>query len=670
MSGAPGDGSDGAEKKQGKMKTVPGSPRVCPPQSPRSPPPYLGSREASESPNVESHDGDEEGKDSSYVVPTSTGVVGKGGSGPFSGSLSFTRFSSDMERIKRAELDSSRDFEQMRASYFADQYHAHRSYFEAFCAVIPVYKDSLQRTVRYFLGRVAIQRKMVEWSCELNDSILGAKKGTTKSHLYKVKKALSKCTLTTQFDNQNNDTETAVIWAAKASNIPLHMRRKASLEQLVRRGSGTSHHSRQSSEMSLSGDVGLGFVDAEPTMKRHVIEEMTQSDVEIASRFDMLADFTEMCVLKPVDVLEKEYIKESDEIVKCGREMLDSLQSLDTHVARCYEQLSKEINDNLLYKGGGASEGMKAVDVGDCWLANMQYSVSVDHQRHGWTLINSTMRDLFERFRTLELKRRMEMKRAIEAVCIRQEKMFSELPLVTRIPHNSAESISVDVSTLEEELMQQMRDNVSVTQDTKGSKGQLSGRAGLDEPTGPPADTPSISSEAAPLVMKSPLIYHCGIVQRRKDGAISSSWNLAVAVLTRDHFLHIFDVSKKDKNLTLDSKVEEGFEYVQPQLWPKGINSSKKELQHAMLEPSVSLDVSQNYTNPCKSASKQKHARQFEVIEVKMSVGMKGAFKSESRRLLHMRAPSETSMMEWVVKLKAADPRNGTNEEAIRLAHF
>ncbi len=669
MSGGQGDGSDGIEDNV-KMKAEPVSPRVCPPQSPRSPPPYLGSLEACESPNVEDHGGDREGKDSSHAMPTNTGVVGKGGGGPFPGPLSFTRFSSDMERIKRAELDSSRDFEQMRASYFADQYHSNRSYFEAFCAMIPVHKDSMQRTVRYFLGRVAMQRKIVEWSCELNDSILGAKKGTTKSHLYKSKKALSKCTQqTAQFDNQN-DTETAVIWAAKAANIPLHMRRKASQEQLARRGSGQSHHSRQSSEMSFSGDGGLGFVDAEPTMKRHIIEEMTQSDVEIASRFDMLADFTEICVLKPLDAFEKEYIKESDEIIKCGREMLDALQSLDTHVAQWYEQLSKEINDNLLYKGGGASEGMKVVDIGDCWLANIQYSVSVDHQRHGWTLISSTMRDLFERFRTIELKRRMEMKRAIDVVCTRQEKMFSELPLATRTPHNSAQSISVDVSTLEEELKQQMRDNVPATQDTKGSNGQPSWRAGLDEPTGPPVDTPSISDDCAPLVMQSPLIHHCGIVQRKKDGPISSSWNLAVAVLTRDHFLHIFDIKNRDKNLTLDSKVEEGFKYAQPELWSKGISISKKELQNAMLEPSISLDVSQNYTNPCKSASKQKHARQFEVTEVKVNVGMKGAFKSESRRLLHIRAPSETSMMEWVVKLKAADPRNGTNEEAIRLAHF
>ncbi len=667
MSGDSGDGGDGAEERETIKGPV--SPRVCPPQSPRSQPPYLSSREPGESSDVENHVGDNEGKDSSYVVSPSTRAIGKGGGGgPSSGSLTFTRFSSDMERIKRAELDSSRNFEQMRASYFADQYHAHRSYFEAFCAIIPCHKDSMQRSVRYFLGRVAMQQKIVEWSCELNDSILGAKKGTTKSLLYKVKKALTSSLKKNQFDNQKNDTETALIFAANASNIPVHMRRKASQEQLVRRGSGTSHHSRQSSEMSLGGDLGL--VDAKPHQKRHIVEEMTQSDVEIASRFDMLADFTETCVLRPLEALEKEYIKESDEIVKCGREMLDALQALDMHVASCYEQLSKAINDNLLYKGGGALEGMKAVDVGDCWLTSMQYSVSVDHQRQGWDLINSTMRDLFERFRSLELKRRMEMKRAIEAVCTRQEKMYSELPLATsRAPHKSAECISVDISTLEEELKQQMRENASATQGTKGGKGQMSGRAGLDEPTGPPADTSSTFTDSTPLVIKSPLIQHCGIVQRRKEGAIISNWTIAVAVLTKDHFLHIFDISKKDK-ITLDSEVEAGFEDVQPELWAKGINSSKKELHNTMLVPSISLDVSQNYTNPCKSATKSKHARQFDVSEVKMNVGMKGAFKAESRRCLHLRAPSETSMIDWVVKLKAADPRNGTNEEAIKLAHF
>ncbi len=657
---AGGNGGDGAEQK-GETKKVPGSPRVCPPQSPRSPPPYLGSH--SESSDVENRDDDKEGKYTSHIVKSSTGVVGKGDSGPPE-PLTLFRFSSDMEKVKRAELDSSRDFEQIRASYFADQYHANRSYFEAFCAVIPGHKDSMQRSVRYFLGRILMQRKIVEWSCELNDSIVGAKKGTTKSHLSKVKKALLKCTPKNQIDNQDKEAETAVIWANKASNIPVHMRRKASQEQLVNR----THHSRQSSEVSFSGDGGLG--DTEPFQQRHIIEEMTQSDVEIASRFEMLADYTEIYLLRPLEALEKEYIKESDEIVKCGREMFDALQALDMHVARCYEQLSKEINDNLLYKGGGASEGMKAADVGDCWLANMQYSVSVDNQRQGWALINTTMRDLFERFRTLELKRRMEMKRALEAVCTRQEKMFSELPLATRSTHNAAQSISVDVGTLEEELKQQMRENVFATQDTKGVKAQLSGRAGLDEPTGPPADTPSTFTDSAPLIMNSPLVHHCGIVEHRKDGAISSSWSIAIAVLTRDHFLHIFDVSKKDKQLTLESNVEEGFGCVQPQLWAKGINSSKKEFSNAMLEPSMTLDVSQNYTNPYKSASKQKHARQFEVAEVKMNVGMKGTFRPERKRWLHLRAPSEKAMMEWVVKIKSADPRNGTNEETIKAVHF
>jgi hypothetical protein len=513
----------------------------------------------------------------------------------------------ELSALKQEELNSARQFEARRKQYFAEQYSAHRHYFEALCELMPSHKESTARAVRYVQGRLTAQRAYVDAMCAVNDGVLGVKKGTTKA---------------------------------------LQLRTKP----------------EQGSKSKNSNS--LTHVPSSSTLRHHLVEDMSASDVTVMRALDGLSDFTEKEVLQRLEALALDYNKESDAVIKLGKETLDVMAKVDTHVSDCYEVLQRVVAENLLAPGAGMP-GDEATDpVADCWLADMSYRTAVQQQRKGWNRIDDTLRALFERMQALELRRRGDIRGAMENLCAQQESMYAGLGQVTKPVIMAAASISLEPAALEADLKEQMTRGAQRRREENGQS--VAPRRNSEPATGVPPRQSASFIDAMPQAIGSPLVAHASILERKKDGiSLSAGWTLALGILTKDSYLHIFDIPKSC-NLTLSSSTVDAFSCLQPALF-EGEKSTlrRKAFREAALIPSITLDLSMNLVAP-QEVKKPKHARQFEVVELKCNRGVKAVLRPESRHAIRVRAPSEKDMTEWVIKCKLADVRNGADEEKIR----
>ena len=180
-----------------------------------------------------------------------------------------------------------------------------------------------------------------------------------------------------------------------------------------------------------------------------------------------------------------------------------------------------------------AQESAPRDDGSDVWVVEMQYRVLVAYQNTAWDKGSMELAKLFQRMKEEECTRRTHLREYLVAFVQRQQRLFLSLP-GTYNPMLE-ELVGREMSRTEIEEM---------VQSAIHSRAQKFQKADLK--TSKPGLNPAeITEDEEDFTLDSPLtselLTTAQVVEKRVVGVLKA-WKTALAVVTADSFLHLFEV--------------------------------------------------------------------------------------------------------------------------------
>jgi hypothetical protein len=514
----------------------------------------------------------------------------------------------ELEALKHGELQDLRAFEAKRDAYFAEQHTNTRVWFNALKESLPGNLESTERTISYLKARVQAQKAYTVSLMKLNDVATGAKKGSTQKAAKRAIKSAPK-------------TKSKV---------------GAEKERAVAAANATAD-----AVQSQNADGQQGH---------HVIEDISRSDVQFAIFIKELAEFTEKEVIGKLETMHKDYQKEVGQILKKGSDSLATMVKVNEHGEKCFEDLQKILSQDITtdIRGGGGSSK-------DAWLADSNYRCAVKHQYDGLKHLESAMGGTFQKIYELELRRKTDIRSSIESLISKQGEVYARVPEMNATLMACVHNINLNPEAIREDIQRK------VTKVAEEEKVKVSASPDEHGNIAPSAIRPD---DPAP-VMNSKLISHAAMVERK--GA--TGWTLALAVLTKDGYMHLFDIpSSKKTGLSLSSSPVDAYAALEPDLWKadaaeegQGIKLSKS-LSSAVVKPTVTVAMCNNDAAP-KALKNREGA--FELVEHTPASFPRSLISKEKKRPFTFRAASTSAMEGLVLQAKLTDRKSSNDPDEL-----
>jgi hypothetical protein len=300
-----------------------------------------------------------------------------------------------------------------------------------------------------------------------------------------------------------------------------------------------------------------------------------------------------------------------------------------------------------------AAQDVEVKGCADVWVEEMRYRMAVAFLSSVWEKCSSELSKLFLSMKDAECKRRTQIKELLIKTARTQEGLWLGVPPLIGPILTELTEWRMEKKTVEEDVQHSIRERAQSIQleevERKKSSADLKSNApGLDG-----VDAGDGNFElSSPLV--SDLLSKAKVVEKRGQGMISS-WKLALAIVTVDSFLHLFELPPACK-LHSGSAPEVAFQNLIPPVVVPSIEGMKEGTK----PPSAKhwfdhLVPSESFALPNCTVSlmdEKRNPSSFEIVETFLTSGASKVFTKVGHRKMQIRMSSREEARGFVDELK------------------
>jgi hypothetical protein len=304
-------------------------------------------------------------------------------------------------------------------------------------------------------------------------------------------------------------------------------------------------------------------------------------------------------------------------------------------------------------QGGGQQSDANSNLVENCsdvWLVEMHYRVAVDYQTATWDKGSAELSKLFTSMKDAECQRRINLREYLLTFVQRQQRLFLSLPEVHTPVLQDLAGRQMDPAAVEEQVQQAIRKRAHMLQ--RQAKDE---QASVATPPPPPGLT-GVNEEEGNFKIDSPLtsglLCRAKVIEKRSSGMMQG-WKTALAIVTADSFLHLFDLPSS--NIKPGTAPEVAFQSLVPQIQVPatgGVKSTKilSGFADHPLTPSDSLALAN-----CSITTSIQDIKwcSFEVTEKVYNKGASKVFSKTAMKSFKLRMLTRGEMEEWISVLQA-----------------
>ncbi|KAL3775930.1 hypothetical protein ACHAW5_011320 [Stephanodiscus triporus] len=344
---------------------------------------------------------------------------------------------------------------------------------------------------------------------------------------------------------------------------------------------------------------------------------------------------------------------------KLGDSIMNELETAEDEVCKAWEIYYRKMLDYSRSSSGAVEDRLEAaqdVEVKGCadvWVEEMRYRMAVAFLSSVWEKCSSELSKLFLSMKDAECKRRTQIKELLIKTARTQEGLWLGVPPLIGPILTELTEWRMEKKTVEEDVQHSIRERAQSIQlkeverkkSTADAKSNAPGLDGVDAGDG----NFELSS---PLV--SDLLSKAKVVEKRGQGMISS-WKLALAIVTVDSFLHLFELPQACK-LHSGSAPEVAFQNLIPPVVVPSIEGMKEGTK----PPSAKhwfdhLVPSESFALPNCTVSlmdEKRNPSSFEIVETFLTSGASKVFTKVGHRKMQIRTNSREEARGFVDELK------------------
>jgi hypothetical protein len=332
----------------------------------------------------------------------------------------------------------------------------------------------------------------------------------------------------------------------------------------------------------------------------------------------------------------------------------------------------------------------------DLWLLECNYIITVQYQTEAWSKYEPELCKMFSTMKEMELFRRSLIKEILTWAMQHKDRMYLGLQKLAEPSLEKLSKHAVDSNIIDEELKQSIR--AGANKDSLDSKQAV--RVNVDGETEFNADDNAAVAEGivdngymldvqgeveAPL--NSVLIKNMKVIQR-KGNRLGAGWKTALAIITADSVMHLFDAPSSaikehlegiagngsDGGSNIDSSIQPDFifesllphvslptkESLSNESMNKGANSffaslngSTNKAINLNIVPEISI-ILPNSTVSYTEGSSDENSN-IEIIEICQTRGASKLLHKTSQRKVLLRASSRQQAMDLIYHMNVAN---------------
>jgi len=299
---------------------------------------------------------------------------------------------------------------------------------------------------------------------------------------------------------------------------------------------------------------------------------------------------------------------------------------------------------------GAADNSEEVSPIDDCrdvWLAEMRYRVAVAFVSAFWEKASAELSRLFTLLKETECQRRFRLRELLISMLQRKERLFLGLPSVLTPVLQDLINRPMDSATIEDDVQTSIRIRAQSMKkaelEAKKAKEPGPGLTGVNAENGKFELTSPLTSE---------LLCKASVVERKVAG-VMSGWKTALAVVTADSFLHLFECPSSHK-VRCGSAPEVAFHALMPPIEVPTQDTIKGNTQKTTkgwgdIAPSMSIVLPNSYIS---YADHNKNSV-FEITEMYFTHGASKVFGKTSVRKVQLRTFTRDETIDWIAILKA-----------------
>jgi len=400
------------------------------------------------------------------------------------------------------------------------------------------------------------------------------------------------------------------------------------------------------------------FLDSASNERRGaMLTTLIESQGIIAERFEEHSALVLKDIVPELSSLSRQLDAEVKVVEALGDAILKELAEAEHTVVEAWEKYfeiavkSLSSGSKIGKKRDGAADSLEQIepteDSVDVWLVEMHYRMSVAFLAACWDKASTELSRLFTSMKETECQRRFRLRELLISALQKKERLFVGLPSVLTPVLQDLVNRPMDSANIEDDVQTSIRLRAQSIQRSEmavtKSKPEGLGLAGVDLDSGKFELTSPLTSD---------LLCKAKVIEKKASGMMGG-WKIALAVVTADSFLHLFDVPSNMK-VGSGSAPEVAFHALLP---PVQIPTEQTIKSHTVpsprswsdLTPALSIVLS----NSCVSYSDAGKNTAFEITETYFNEGANKIFGKTSTRKIQLRTISQDETRDWVAVLKA-----------------
>jgi len=400
------------------------------------------------------------------------------------------------------------------------------------------------------------------------------------------------------------------------------------------------------------------FLDSASNERRGaMLTTLIESQGIIAERFEEHSALVLKDIVPELSSLSRQLDAEVKVVEALGDAILKELAEAEHTVVEAWEKYfeiavkSLSSGSKIGKKRDGAADSLEQIepteDSVDVWLVEMHYRMSVAFLAACWDKASIELSRLFTSMKETECQRRFRLRELLISALQKKERLFVGLPSVLTPVLQDLVNRPMDSANIEDDVQTSIRLRAQSIQRSEmavtKSKPEGLGLAGVDLDSGKFELTSPLTSD---------LLCKAKVIEKKASGMMGG-WKIALAVVTADSFLHLFDVPSNMK-VGSGSAPEVAFHALLP---PVQIPTEQTIKSHTVpsprswsdLTPALSIVLS----NSCVSYSDAGKNTAFEITETYFNEGANKIFGKTSTRKIQLRTISQDETRDWVAVLKA-----------------
>lgn len=417
---------------------------------------------------------------------------------------------------------------------------------------------------------------------------------------------------------------------------------------------------RESNEFKLHDSVNQSRMEDEAREKKGaLLSQVVDCHEVLADRYEESAKSMKDDILPELEILCNQLANEVVVIEALGDTILSDLQAaemeLESHWDQYYTLASLSIDEHnnqysrkAVLTNNFETELNPVDDTHDVWVAEMQYRMSVAFLSAFWEKCSAELSRIFATMKDAECSRRFRLRELLIRLLQKHESLWTGLPSVISPALKDLVDRPMDRPTIEDDVQTSIRMRAQAIQRSTKEAQPKAAHPGLSDVN------PSDGNFELSSPLQSSLMSKAYVVEKKTTGMMSS-WKTSLAVVTKDSYLHLFDIPSSLK-VTCGSAPEVAFYALVPPVTAPTEESMKNNQASSKIKKwNVNLIPADSLALPnCRISFKDDGKNSaFEIVETILNTGASKVFGKISLRKLYLRTLTREDTVNWIQALSS-----------------